>query len=196
MSLLDRLFGGKREEEGDPIERGRAVLAELRELAAEDPKRTLGLLRRQGKRMYDQFGLNGALHDLYRAAAFDLWAKAEPDAAVRELASCVEVSWGTWEDPTVGDVALVAQGAAEDVLYLSAPASRGSRDALAELAALRHLTLDREVAMVIVGAEDAFLRRQFVVEASANLNRRSEEVLQDFSDAASKAGLRTEFIVA
>lgn len=189
MGIFGSLFGGKLTEQ-EQVQGARALLDEVRPVAAQVPRKAIRQLRRGLKRYYQAVTFDGLVHAQFRELVQPLLE--QPGSHVDQLPSVRVTLWSTWNDPMIGNLTRLAAGMKEDVLYCKAPAARGTRDAVAELEALDTFARNDQVAMIVIGEEDMLFRRSFLVDAADDTDPQSEDVGQDLADFATKQGLKTE----
>ncbi len=191
MGLFSGLFGRKASQQ-EQLEQARKLLEETRQLAASSsPDKALKQLRKGSASLYAVVGLSGELNAAFAELIEQLWARQAPRG--HSLPSVKVLSWSTWPEPKIADLHAAAEHMAEDVLYCQAPQESPTQDAFSELEALDTFGQTPDVAMIVIGGENMFFRRDFLLTAAASVDLESEDVGQDLADHAKAMGKQSLF---
>ncbi len=191
MGLFSGLFGRKISRQ-EQLEQARSLLEETRQLAASSsPDKALKRLLKGSVSLYPVVGLRGELNDSFTELAEQLWARKEPRS--HSLPSVHVQSWSTWTEPKIADLHSLAEQIDEDILYCVAPLETRTQDALSELEALDTFAREPDVAMIVLGGENMFFRREFLRTTAGSVDLESEDVGQDLADHAKAMGKKTLF---
>ncbi len=191
MGLFSGFFGQKVSRQ-EQLEQARSLLEETRQLAASSsPAKALKRLRKGSASLYPVVGLNGELNAAFTELVEQLWARQEPRS--HGLPSVNVLPWSTWPEPKIADLHTLAEQIDEDILYCLAPLESRTQDALSELEALDTFAREPEVAMIVVGGENMFFRREFLQTTAGSVDLESEDVGQDLADHAKAMGKKALF---
>ncbi len=184
------VFWKKKPDAGPPEHRVEAVLTEAGEALAGKPKEALKLLDGLKGDAYPLVTFGGPYHERFSRIVGEALGMTGGFPGVSAF------PWDRWEDfPTVADVLALAGEAPEPVLYLYEPPGRLSRGPATELEGLKHLTEDEQLAMVVVGEMNVFLRRDPLLSLAGRADPSTEEILEELVGAFERSGYRTLSIV-
>ena len=191
MGLFSGLFGRKVSRQ-EQLEQARGLFEEARQLAASStPDKALKRLRKGSASLYPVVGLNGELNDSFTELVEQLWARQEPRS--HSLPSVNVQPWSTWPEPKIADLRGLAAQMDEDILYCLAPLESRTQDALSELEALDTFAREPDVAMIVIGGDNMFFKRDFLCACAGHVDLESEDVGQDLVDHAKALGKKALF---
>ena len=130
-------------------------------MAARDPHGARERLRREGRRHRDLFGIDGAFHEVYRAAFEALIRRVPTSAGAVRVVRCAELA----PAPSPRAVQHAVRRVTEPLVLVrcEAPADVAGAGAADELEALTRLADEPGLGMVVIGAGDALLRREVLL---------------------------------
>ena len=194
MSVLSKLFGGKpAPTEEEMIEEMRDLLHEAEQLAVQDPKAAMKLVRRKSKRLQDVIKIGRPMHNEFRNAVLPIMSQAGSGPAVTELPTATRVPWE--QALTIGALGEMARTVEGEIIYLVPSDPRLDANALNQLQALYQFAGNPNLAVVVVGGETMLVRKSVAVSAAETIDPESEDVGVDVMDFAKSQHLESNIII-